>query len=272
MAKKETTSTSLVQFGDFTADEASEMKRESEAASGGGIIFKLKPGRTVVRPIPPKKGEKLMKVAYVHYLDVPGTGRVSFNCPRLMAKRACSVCATETKLLATGEDNDFKKAKKLKAKRQLYMNMIVRGDEGVGPRVLRFGKMIEDQLIEIRQDEDDGGNFSHPTAGFDLKISRKGEGQNDTEYKVVASGARPSPLAADAAQMQEWIDNQPDLSRFLRVMSDEQIERKLNGEEGGGSDDDAPRRRPAIEATASTSKPRSRSIESEVDAIEVDDE
>lgn len=268
MAKeKATPGSSLVQFGDFSLEESEEQKREADAASGSGIILKLKPGRTVLRPIPPKKGEKLMKVAYVHYLDVPGTGRVSFNCPRLMAKRACSVCAAETKLMATGEDNDFKKAKKLHAKRQLYMGVIVRGDEGVGPRVLRFGKMIEDQLIEIRQDEDDGGNFAHPTQGFDLKISRKGEGQNDTEYKVVVSGARPSPLAADNAQMQDWIDNQPDLSRFLRVLSDEQIERKLNGEEDGS--DNSPRRPRALESSGKT---KTHTIDTEVDDIEVNDE
>lgn len=270
MAGKKSDSTSIVQYGDFSLDEVNELKRDSEQHNGGGAIYKLKPGRTVVRVIPPRKNEKLMKVAYVHYLDVPGVGRVSFNCPRLMAKRPCKVCKTENELMATGDDADFKKAKKLKAKRQLYMNMIVRGEEANGPRVLRFGKMIEDQLIEIRQDEDDGGNFAHPTQGFDLKISRKGEGQNDTEYKVTASGQRPSPLADDASQMQDWIDGQPDLSRFLRVLSDEQIDRKLRGEDGGRDDDeDSSRRRLPPQQAA---RRPSRSIDDEVDNVVVDDE
>ena len=262
MATKKSESSSLVQYGDFSLDEVSELKRDAENHRGGSLIYKLKPGRTLIRVIPPLKGEKLMKVAYVHYLDVPGVGRVSFNCPRLMAKRACKVCAMETKLKSTGDDDDFKKSKKLKAKRQLFMSMIVRGEEANGPRVLRFGTMIEDQLIEIRQDEDDGGNFAHPTQGFDLKISRKGEGQNDTEYKVVATGARPSPLSEDASEMREWIENQPDLSRFLLVLSDDAIERKMRGESGGDDEDGGgsrPARRP------------SRSIESEVDGIVIDD-
>lgn len=269
MAGKKSESTSLVQYGDFSLDEVNELKRDSEQHNGGGVIYKLKPGRTVIRVIPPRKGEKLMKVAYVHYLDVPGVGRVSFNCPRLMAKRPCPICKTENELMATGDDADFKKAKKLKAKRQLYMNMVVRGEEASGPRVLRFGKMIEDQLIEIRQDEEDGGNFAHPTQGFDLKISRKGEGQNDTEYKVTASGQRPSPLAEDASEMTDLIEHQPDLSRFLRVLSDEQIQRKLRGEEGGREEeDDAPRRRPA---PAQQTRRPSRNIDDEVEGIVVDD-
>jgi hypothetical protein len=138
--------------------------------------------------------------------------------------------------------------------------------------------MIEDQFIEIRQDEDDGGNFSHPVQGFDLKISRKGEGQNDTEYKVTASGTRPSPLSADADQMEDWISNQPDLSRFLRVLSDEAIERKLNGEEGGrDSDDETPRSRRdnAVDASgaktgrsSAKAKP-SRTVDTEIEDADI---
>lgn len=267
--KKKSDALSLVDFGDFSLDEADQTKREVEANSGGGRILKLKPGRTVMRVVPPRKGEKLFKIAHVHYLDVPGVGRVSFNCPRLMAKRKCSVCDTAAKLEATGEDMDFRKAKKLRAKQQVFINVVVRDVEENGPQPFRFGKMILDQLIEIRQDEDDGGNFAHPIEGFDLKISRKGEGQNDTEYKVTTTGARPSPLHEDAQTMREWIENQPDLSRFMRVLSDDAIDRKLRGEDADDDEDEQPRsRRRREEKEEPVRKKKSRSIDDEIEDVD----
>jgi hypothetical protein len=257
----------LVNYGDFTLDDTNELEREAKENSGGNLIYKFPQGRTVLRVVPPKKGEKLMKVAYVHYLDVPGVGRVSFNCPRLMAKRGCAVCRKEAELLATGEDIDFKKSRKLKAKRQLFMCAVIRGQEDLGVRVIRFGKMIEDQLIEIRRDEDDGGNFAHPVTGFDLKISRSGETENDTKYKVVKTGG-PKPLSDDATQMATWIEEQPSLDRFLRVLSDEQIERKLNGEDGGESSSPR-RRREEDEARPAARKPQRR-MDEEIEDAEIE--
>lgn len=293
MAKKKSTSLVHVDFEDFTLEDAEEIAREAEQNATQGRILKLRPGRTVLRVLPAPKGEKLFRVAYVHYLDVPGVGRVSFNCPRLMAKRPCSVCKTEAELLATGEDVDFRKSRKIKAKRQVFFNVIDRGNEEAGPQPFRFGKTIEDQLIEIRQDEDDGGNFSHPTNGFDIKFSRKGEGMNDTEYKLTVTGPNPKPLSDDPEQMREWIEEQPDLSRFLRVLSDEAIGRKLRGEDGDDDDDDTPKRRRGRdeergrgrsssrrssrdeddedEAPRRSSKRASRTVDEEIEEIDLDD-
>lgn len=255
---------SLVQYEDFSLDDVEEQEKEAKETAGAGVIFKIPPGKTVVRAVPAKPGEKLMMVAYVHYLDVPGVGKVSFNCPRLMAKRNCTVCKKEAELLSTGEDIDFKKSKKLKAKRQLYMPIIVRGEEEAGVRILRFGKMIEDQLIEIRKDEDDGGNFAHPVEGFDLKISRKGEGEFDTEYKVTKTGD-VKPLSNDAAEMKDWIENQPQRERFLRVLSDEDIEAKLAGEGGGRGRGDRERG----EKPAQSSRKPKRTVDEEIEDAEI---
>jgi len=68
--------------------------------------------------------------------------------------------------------------------------------------------------------------------------------------------------------MSDWIEHQPDLSRFLRVLSDDQIQRKLRGEDGGRDDADAPRHRPAL--SQQTRRP-SRSIDDEVEGIVIDD-
>jgi hypothetical protein len=252
---------SVVEFGDFTAEDADAAKLESDA-SQGGMFLKIKEGKTTIRVVPPPKGQKLFRVAYVHFIDVPGVGRTSFNCPRIMDKRKCKTCMMEQQLAGTGKPIDYKKSKQLKAKRQVYVNAIVRGEEEQGMRIWRFGKMIEDQLVEIRQDAEEGGNFAHPIEGFDIRVSRKGSGALDTEYKVTAAQKRPTKLAeVSLAELQEMIDNQPNLARMLEVLDDEAIDRKLNGEE---EDDDRPRGR------GKGAKPQ-RTIEDDTDAASADD-
>lgn len=263
MAIKKGGGSSLVKYEDFSVEEAESLEKEAAATRGGGVMVKLGIGKTVVRPIPALKGSKLIRHAFVHYVDVPGVGRISINCPRLLAKKSCPVCAQENKLMSTGNDVDYKKSRKLTAKRRGYMNVLVRGREEDGARVLPFGPQIEEQLIEIRKDEDDGGNYVHPVNGFDLIIVRKGEKMN-TEYTVKASSKRPTPLLKDASAMEELIESQHNLDRFLRVESLSKIEARLRGEEPG-DDDEEEDERPRAKRASST-------IDEEIEDAEVVEE
>ena len=102
-----------------------------------------------------------------------------------------------------------KKAKKIKAKRRCYANVIDRANPENGPLVVGFGQTVEEALVEMRKDEEDGGNFLHPVDGFDIKIARKGTTQFDTEYEVIKS--TECPLSEDVAQVNEWIKGQHNL-------------------------------------------------------------
>ena len=234
-----TTDTSLVKYGDFSADDAEEEAKERESERGSGAFIKLKPGKTTLRVIPPLPGKKWKRVIYVHYVDVPGAGRVSFNCPNLCAKLHCIVCAKQKQLEASGNEIDEKKARKLRPKRRCLVPAVDRADESAGPRVFGFGTMIEDQLIELRKDEDIGGNFVDPVNGFDLAIIRTGTGENDTEYKVMpANKGRACKLSEDAVLFNQWIASQPNLDKWCKVLPADDIEKLLRGEkiERSGSD------------------------------------
>jgi len=179
----------------------------------------------------------------------------------MMAKKACPICVQANKLMATGNEKDYKKAKKFQPRRRIYMNVIVRGQESDGPKVWAFGVMIEEQLYEIRKDPEEGGPYTNPVKGFDLIVRRKGTGQNDTEYTITPSTKRPSPLHEDAAQMNEWIESQPTHDRYMTILTPAQIEAKLRGEEiEEDEEEEAPRK-----------SRKSRNIEDEVeDAIDIE--
>ena len=263
MAKPKSGS-SLVQHGDYSEDDAAEDAEESKRAQGG-VIIKIPQGKTTVRAIPPKPGGKWKRKSFMHYVEVPGAGSVAINCARLLAKKPCLICKTEQKMVASGNKRDFQKASRIKAKARWYCNVVERGAEENGPRILAFGPMINDQLIEIRQDADDGGDFVHPTKGFDLRIVRKGDGPNNTKYLVTAAKQRPTPLAADTKTMNELIENQHSLDRWLEAPDLDEQKAKLSGEDD--DEDDKPRKPSRA----------SRSIEDETDDdeevdTEIDDE
>lgn len=224
---------SLVKYGSFSVDDANEDAREKEESKQSKFV-KLAEGKTVLRWIPPLPGKKWRRVYYMHYVDIPGVGNVSFVCPRLEAKKPCPVCEEARKLEATGREKDQKRARRLAPKRRCLASVIVRGREADGPKLFEFGSMIEDQLIEIRKDEDLGGDFVDPVGGVDIAIVRKGKG-TDTEYKVVAANkGRTLPLSDDAHQMNDWIKTQINLESHVKVLSVDEIQAKLRGEEEGG--------------------------------------
>lgn len=229
--------TSLVKYAEYDDNEAAEDAKEAASGSGGKVL-KFKVGKTTMRPVPSLPGKRLKLMTHQHAVDVPGVGTVFLNCAKLMRKQECAVCKVEAKLMATKNSKDEARARKLRARPRFYMNVIVRGEEELGVRVAVFGKQINDQLVEIRQDVDEGGNYAHPVTGFDLIVRRKGTGQNDTEYTVTASKTRPKVLHEDATVMNEWIEGQNDLERYARVFTLSQQEAKLRGEDIDDEEDD----------------------------------
>lgn len=258
--KRKTKSTSLVKYGDYTLDDANE-EQEDLDGSRGGVILRWKAGRNVGRFIPPLIGKKWRLRIYEHFIDIPGVGRVSFVCPRLVAKEFCPPCHKRDQMLRSGNKVDIKRSSGLKPKRRSYANWINRKDEEAGPRVIVFGPQIEEQLIELRKDPDEGGNFVNPINGFDIVIRKKGELLN-TEYKVMpANKGRTCPLHEDTVMMNQWIENQHALERFGAVLTADQIEAKLRGEEVDDEDEGDSRR------SKKRKKPK-KTLDEELDELE----
>jgi len=247
----------LSKWGEWNDDAAAQDAAATRA--GQKSYMKLVEGDNVVRFLPPRPGKgSPFAATFSHYMELPDGRKVSFNCPRMMAKRACIVCAKGEQLRTSRSMNDQKAGKKLFPRIRVYANVIDRNNEALGVQILAFGKGVMESLTALRQNPRKGGNFTHPETGRDIIITRKGTGQFDTEY-TVSPDVSTSPLHADPGQADEWLEFAYDLDPFMAVLSDEEIRLKVRGEEA-----DPPPQRAAPKVIQS----RGRSVEDDVDSME----
>lgn len=255
----------LVKFGSYEVEAATE-ERQGMESSGGTEWMKLKPGRNVVRVLPPPMGKRSpFRTIYQHFISSP-TGPIVFVCPRLEQKQPCPACQKAEELRGARNEEDQRLANELFARRRVFCNVIDRAEPEKGPKVLGFGKTVHEQLIALREDEDAGGEFTHPLSGFDIIIERAGTGKNDTKYSV-RPARNSSQLHDEGSVMQTWIDTQRNLDQFARVPSWDELRDMMAGKKR--ERDEAPPRRELQARTDDAPKGRARrSIED--DAVDGD--
>lgn len=226
----------LIPFGSYD-EEAAKEEEEDLQKGGSADFFKPKEGRNILRFLPPRRGAKspFVKV-YQHYIKVPHQDRpVVFACPRYFNKpEPCIACAKAEQLHKSGKRADKNRASDIWPSRRVFANVINREEPEKGPLVYAFGKTVHEQLVDIRQDD---GDFTNPYQGFDIKIRRSGTGKTDTKYKVTAS-RKATPLSEDEQEALAWFENQHDLTKFAKVMTQEEIRAALRGEDPDDVDDD----------------------------------
>jgi hypothetical protein len=131
------------------------------------------------------------------------------------------------KLYSSGKPDDRVLAKKLSAKMRCYAPVIVRGEEDKGVQVWSFGKQVYQRMLGFFLDEEVGDILS-PSEGFDLKVTiTKAQGKqfNDT---TVDPARKQSPLHADPATAQKWLDGIPNIDDMYRLKTTQEIETVLN--------------------------------------------
>jgi hypothetical protein len=216
----------LTKHGTFDIDAA--LADQQEASKGSSDYFKFKNGQNVIRFLPPLAGQSSpFAVLYQHWVTLPDGSRTSLNCSRMMAKQRCPACEEMDRLARSGNEVDFKASNDWKPKLRIKANIIDRDDEDKGVQVVEFGKSILDQLVAIRKDPRAGGDFTDIEDGFDIVVTKKGEGVK-TEYACLAS-RETTALHNDADVAQEWLDNQHDLSRAKYVPTYEEAYARLSG-------------------------------------------
>lgn len=227
----------LQKYGEWSDDQAAAEKEEYDKTSGSQDFWKPPQGTSVVRFLPPRPGKStIYRFIWEHYFDVPGqapggTKRQKLVCPLQQSKadkhdpRRCPCCAYAERLRGTGNQEDYDLAGEYVAKRSIFANILVRGQEDRGIRVWAFGKKVYEQLDAIRRDTRAGGNFAHPLTGFDIVVKRTGSGKNDTNYTCLAD-RQASPLHDDATIMEALLESMPDLDRHARILPEAEV-RKL---------------------------------------------
>lgn len=171
--------------------------------------WKPKEGKQVIR-ILPEAGEMDVFWQEVgrHYI-----GDNSVLCPNFTSDgvQACSICEVSEKLYHGG---DKKAAGKLLPRRAYHMNIIVRTKEGIeGPFVWTPGITVFNMIEELVGDPE-YGDITDLKNGFDLMLSRKGNGK-ETKYNINPR-REATPLADDAEKIAELMKEAKDLSDVLK--------------------------------------------------------
>jgi hypothetical protein len=180
-------------FGTFTQDSAK--KTREQMGSGQDWIKFEKNVPKVLRFLPPMVGEDLpWVIVHQHFIKVPGSKNVVFNCPRKMENRRCPACEKRDKLLSTGNPADEKLASDFRPSFRAFARAIDRENPEAGVQPVGFGKTVMNRLNSFREGNKlnpNGIDFTDPENGYDLVIEYLGK---DPWYEVQIAQV-PSPLA-----------------------------------------------------------------------------
>lgn len=245
----------MVKFGSYSPEAA-----EKESKQLGSTDFlKLEVGKTRLRVLPPLEGEESpFRIIQQHSVEVPGQQYpMRFQCPG----RGCPACLESQRLSRTGNPKDREHSYQLSAKPRVFAVVISRKEEERGPLVWEFGKKIHEQLKKLRLNEDAGGEFCDPYKGFDVVVEREGTGKTDTVYTLFPA-RQSTQLHADEEVMVEWCVGRPDLEKFTRLMSIDEVKRLLGG---GAEDDEGAATRRALPGKAGVA-PKRRTAEDDLES------
>ena len=115
-------------------------------------------------------------------------------------------------LRGTNDRANWTLAKKLDPKMRVFVPIIVRGEEDKGVRLWEFGKEVYLQLLALAEDED-YGDFTDINEGFDFTLEAvMGDvGGRQALKSSIRPKRKTSPLSEDVKQIEEWLENQPDI-------------------------------------------------------------
>lgn len=214
-------------------------KKIKEKSEGGNMIYVKADETKRVRPLPVDENEEFGMEIVTFFLggDIKGvTSAATFGEP-------CPIM-DKYEELKNGDEDDKALADKLKPKRKYVVPVILYEDlKGKKIDEKNSGKLISlttgtyQDLIDLFLDEEQG-DFTHPTKGYDVKISRVGSGQYDTEYSTIP--CRPSKIPkkwnkiVDIEQLirkeiNSYEEAETLLNRFLNIDEDDEPKKKKKG-------------------------------------------
>jgi len=222
--------TDLAEYGSFELEDMEEAEKELPVGSGG--FFKAKEGKNVIRMLPPRKGEKAIKIWHLHWFSAGGE-RQTIVCPKNQANERCELCAMAAKLRASGNRADAKLARAYEPRSNVYMNIVDMKNPEKGVQIFKATANVFKDIRSAIDISGEGSTFSDPKKGYNMVFVRQGTGL-DTEYKSFTLERKPSELP-DAMEL---ITNQPNLENVEKLPDDEAMEAAVEGDfeddRGGG--------------------------------------
>lgn len=188
---------------------AKETKQRLQEESQKNLLpmWKIPEGASKIRILPPWSEAGDIAFESRSHWKIPPNDKM-YNCLRVINKE-CAICEMVKDLRSRGK-HDI--ANKFSAKKSIYYNIIVRGEEEKGVQIMRSGVKLYESILSYLYDEDYAG-LTDIDAGRDFTIERSGQGL-DTSYDLRVS-PKETTLSDDKKQAQKWIDGMFELDQIM---------------------------------------------------------
>ena len=189
-----------------------------KAQSGGGgnddflkKFFMMEEGTSLIRVLPSPEGteQEFYAETAIHRINDR-----NYHCPRVKG-HDCPVCDLYYRLWKVEgpmKDEAQDLARQIKPRKRYYMNVVDRRDESV--KILSMGMKLFGKILDCFFDED-YGDITHLTEGWDFKVVKDTQGQWPNYDK---SAPKPKQTAAGSdKQIAEWMDELHDIHGLVKL-------------------------------------------------------
>lgn len=163
-------------------------RKQKLKESGKGNMLFIKADTTLrVRVLPVGAEEEPAREVMQFYFSKEQGGLIS---PKTI-DQPCPILEKYEELKDSKDEDDVELAGKLRPKVKFVIPVIVKKDKAgkevdkqMGVKLMMIPKGVYQSIIDLFL-EPEQGDFTDPKTGYDLKVTRTGSGQFDTEYSVV---------------------------------------------------------------------------------------
>lgn len=235
-----------------------KQKKLAESSGEGWQYILFKDGTKRIRIVPPGEDNDWGTEVVFFWL---GDKLRTYISPATFGEK-CAIMDFHKKMKASSDESDNEMANKVFPKQRFIVIAVpykddkgkeVDTDNACKPAILI--KDVYQQLLDMYLDEE-GGDFTDPINGFDVKIKRSGQGQKNTKYNAIQ--CKPSKLAKEYRQ----IINPEDVVRKL-VPTYEQSKEILKQFLAGGSleeGDEKPKKKSSGEGSVKKKKKKKKDL------------
>ncbi len=111
---------------------------------------------------------------------------------------------------------------------RIFVPVVVRGEEAEGVKLWQFGKELYMDFLNLA-DNEDVGDFTDVMSGRDITLTTVGPEVTGTNYNktTIMPKVKETPLAADKAEIEALLDNQPNPMEVFKKYSFEDMKQAL---------------------------------------------
>jgi hypothetical protein len=183
----------------------------------------IKDGDTIIRILPNQDPNKnfFVKSAFHRIMGD------YYNCPKETKKgEKCPICEYVNKLYKSTNITDLEIAKEFKKTRRYYYNVVIRGNEDKGVRILTSGIKLFERVIGACANPE-VGDITDINEGYDFRVNKRMK-DGYWNYDLSDASRKPSILTADQAKAKEWLVACYDLEKEIKLLSYDELKKVLS--------------------------------------------